>query len=262
MNTVRIERDGPLMWLVLDDAERLNPLAAQTIEGLRAGLAEAAGDDSVRAVIFRAEGKHFSAGVDLKTLEALADQSYEQNLADSRIFESLFHDLLPHPKLTIAAVHGAAVGGGCGLATACDFVVAAESARFCYTEVKIGFVPAVVSTYLVRRIPGHEVRKLLLDPEFIPAEEAKKIGLVDEVVPAAELVESAREFALRVCRKAPATSIAATKKVLFESVSRPLHEALRAATEVNSIQRTTADCKHGVATFLARKATPDWLEDS
>jgi len=261
MNPIRVQRDGPVTWLILDEPRRANPLTGPTIQALREALAEAAADEEVRAVIFRGEGKHFSAGIDMETLKQMGDRSPEENLADSRIFEGLFQDLLPHPCLTIAAVQGAAVGGGCGLATACDFVVAAEDARFQYTEVKIGFMPALVSTFLARRVAGHVTRRLLLDPEFLSAEQAREIGLVDEIVPRESLESRARETAISVCAKSPRSALAATKKLLFETPGRSLGEALRVAAEVNSRQRMTADCQHGVRTFLETKSTPDWLQN-
>jgi methylglutaconyl-CoA hydratase len=261
MSSLRVESDGVLTWLVLDEPKSANRLRAQTIQDLTAALHEIAGDDSVRAVVLRGEGAHFCAGVDLTNLDRLADSSFEENLADSRLLEELFRVLVPYPKLTLAAVHGAVVGAGCGLATACDFVVASEGARFQYTEVKIGFVPAVVSTFLVRRLPGHVVRRLLLDPDFVSAEDARGIGLVDEVVPMEGLRDRARELALSVCRKSPPTSLAATKKVLFETPGMSLDRALAHAAELNSHQRISEDCKHGVRTFLRSKRTPDWLED-
>jgi len=261
MSSLRVERDGVLTWIVLDEPESANRLRAETIVGLTEALREIATDDSVRAVILCGEGVHFCAGIDLSNLDRLSEGSYDENLADSRLLEELFRVLLPHPKLMVAAVHGAVVGAGCGLATACDFVVASEDARFQYTEVKIGFVPAVVSTFLARRLPGNVIRRLLLDPDFVPAEEAREIGLADEVVPTDELRKRARELALSVCRKSPPTSLAATKKVLFETPGMSLDRALAYAAELNSHQRITEDCKHGVRSFLARKRTPDWLED-
>lgn len=258
--TVRIEDTGPIRELVLDEPRRANPLTEGTIGALRNALEVAAVDDGVRAVLIRAEGKHFSAGIDLETLKRLGDRSPEENLADSRHFEELFRTLLPHPKLTVAAVQGAAVGGGCGLASACDLVVAADDARFQYTEVKIGFMPALVSTFLVRRVPGHVARRLLLDPEFLSAEEARAVGLADELVPRDSVIDHARERALAICRKSPPSALAATKRLLFETPGMGLDDALRTAAEVNARQRTTADCQHGVRTFLESKTTPDWLE--
>ncbi|RLE17989.1 MAG: enoyl-CoA hydratase/isomerase family protein, partial [Acidobacteria bacterium] len=154
---------GPLLILTLNEPDRANPLSPEMAAALKTAFEDAAVDPAVRAVILTGAGKHFSAGADLAALELLAEGGgAEANLADSRRLEELFAVLLAHPKLTVAAVHGAAIAGGCGLATACDFVVAEARSKFCYTEVKIGFIPALVSTFLTRRVPGHRARRLLL----------------------------------------------------------------------------------------------------
>jgi len=164
-------REGALLLLTLNDPGRANALSAALAEDLVKALVRARGDDGVRAVILCGAGRHFSAGADLKALETIADGGdAEANLRDSRRLEELFAELLDHPKLTIAAVQGAAVAGGCGLATACDLVVAEAGARFSYTEVRIGFIPALVSTFLTRRVAGHVARRLMLDPEMLDAE--------------------------------------------------------------------------------------------
>ncbi|MEW6745694.1 MAG: enoyl-CoA hydratase-related protein [Planctomycetota bacterium] len=261
MSRVRIGRDEPFMNLFLDDPARGNPLTSDAIATLREGLACAAQEDLIRAVLLVGVGHHFSTGMDLSSLQKLSARSPEENLADSRQLAELFRDMLTLPKIIVAAVRGVAAGGGCGLATACDFVVASENARFQYTEVKIGFVPALVSTFLLRRVPGHVARRLLLDPDWLPAPKAKELGLVDEIVPDESLEERARTLALRVCRNASPSSIAATKKLLYTIPGMSLDEALAHAAEVNAQQRTTADCRRGVSTFLQTKTTPNWLGD-
>ena len=171
-------------------------------------------------------------------------------------------DLVGRPKLTIAAVHGAAVAGGCGLATACDLVVAEKGARFAYTEVRIGFLAAMVLTFLTRRVAGHVARRLLLDPELIEGQRAVSIGLADELVEDGTSVAAAVELARSVCAKASPSALAATKALLNETVGLGWREALAVAAEANVHQRGEADCRRGVRTFLDSKTTPDWLVDT
>ncbi len=252
---------GPIVTLTLNDPDRANPLSATLADALVEALGRAADDRAVRALVLTGAGRHFSAGADLAALEGIAAGADEAaNLEDSRRLERLFAAVLDHPKLTVAAVHGAAVAGGCGLATACDLVVADRTARFAYTEVKIGFIPALVSTFLTRRVSGRAARRLLLDPEMIDADRAAALGLVDEVVEGDTALEQARRLALAICRKASPAAIAATKRFLNDTVGLGWREALDRAAEANAAQRSHPECRLGVRAFLDHKRTPDWLE--
>ncbi|RLE27584.1 MAG: hypothetical protein DRJ65_02405 [Acidobacteria bacterium] len=253
--------DGPLLILTLNEPNRANPLSPEMAAELTVALEEAAADPAVRAVILIGAGKHFSAGADLAALEQAAeDGSAEDNLVDSRRLEKLFATLLAHPKLTVAAVHGAAIAGGCGMATACDLVVAEPSSKFCYTEVKIGFIPALVSTFLTRRVPGHRARRLLLDPEMLDGSKALDLGLVDELADEGQALEQAKELALSICRKASPAALAATKALMNRVVGMDWREALAVAAEANAEQRMHPECRRGVRSFLETKKTPDWLD--
>ncbi len=250
-------RQGPLLTLTLSDPKRANPLSPELAAELTADLLTAAAQPEVRAVILTGAGRHFSAGADLAALEELAEGGNPAaNQADSERLERLYAAVIGHPKLTVAAVTGAAVAGGCGLATACDLVVAEPDSRFCYTEVKIGFIPALVSTFLSRRVSGNGVRRLLLDPEMLGAEQAMAIGLVDEI--ADDSLARAAEWAREICRKASPAALAATKKLLNDTVGLGWREALTVAAKANVSQRTHPECRHGVRTFLEHKTTPDW----
>ena len=256
------KRHGPVVILTLNDPERANPLSPEMMAGLTASLETTAADPAVRAVILTGAGRHFSAGADLAALERIATGGDEgANRADVEMLNRLFEVLLGHSKLTVAAVHGAAVAGGCGLATACDLVVAEPGARFAYTEVKIGFLAAVVSTFLTRRVPGHVARRMLLDPEMLEGERAVEIGLADELAPEGEAVQTALALARSVCAKASPSALAATKALLNETVGRGWRDALETAAEANVHQRMDPECAHGVRTFLDTKSTPNWLDD-
>jgi len=256
------ERVGPVVVLTFNDPERANPLSSSLMDALRTSLATTATDPAVRAVVLAGAGRHFSAGADLAALEEIARGGGEAaNRADAERLRRLFEELLGHPKLTVAAVHGAAVAGGCGIATACDLVVAEPAARFAYTEVKIGFLAAVVLTFLTRRVPGHVARRMLLDPEMLDGERAVAIGLADELVPEGEARRAAVELARSVVAKASGSALAATKALLNETVGLGWREALDAAAEANVRQRMDPECARGVRTFLETKTTPDWLDE-
>ena len=256
-------RDGPVLTLTLNDPERANPLSCGLAEELTAALDKAAADPAVRAVVLHGAGRHFSAGADLEALERLARGGDEDSSRrDTEVLLRLFQTLLDHPKLTVAAVQGAAVAGGCGLATACDLVVAEPGARFAYTEVKIGFLAAMVLTFLTRRVAGHVARRLLLDPEMIDGERAAAIGLADELAGEGESLDRAVALARSVASKASPSALAATKQLLNESVGLGWREALEVAAEANIRQRLHPDCARGVRAFLETKRTPDWLEDT
>jgi methylglutaconyl-CoA hydratase len=253
--------DGPIVILRLNDPERANPLSADLVASLDGALQSAADDPDIRAVILTGAGRHFSAGADLAQLQQVAAGGSEGGLqADSERLCSLFETLLGHPKLTLAAVHGAAIGGGCGLATACDIVVAEPAARFAYTEITIGYVPALVLTFLTRRVPGHVARRLLLDPERIDGARAVALGIADELVERGQAEERARALAVRMARKGSAAAIAATKQLLSDTVGVGWRDALHHAAEVNASHRLHPECIRGVQHFLEHKGTPDWLE--
>ena len=267
MTELLLERnEGPVVVLTLNDPDRANPLSSAMVEALSSALRRAAADDGVRAVVLSGAGRHFSAGADLEALERLASGSDEAGARrDTEALRGLFETLLGHPKLTVAAVHGAAVAGGCGLATACDLVVAEPAARFAYTEVKIGFLAAMVLTFLTRRVPGHVARRLLLDPEMVDGERAVALGLADELAAGGEALPTAVKLAQTVCAKASPSALAATKVLLNEVVGQDWRQALETAAEANVRQRRHPDCRRGVRSFLDTKTTPDWLapaEDS
>lgn len=260
-NPVLTRRAGPVLIVTLNDPKRANPLSPEMVSALSAILETAAEDDEIRAFILHGAGRHFSAGADLAALQEIATGGdAAQNLADSQRLAQLFAILLDHPKLSIAAVHGAAVAGGCGLATACDFVVADETVKMCYTEVKIGFIPALVSTFLTRRVSGHHARKLMLDPEMLSAAAASEIGLIDRVVEG-DVLEQATLMAHSIVRKASPSALAATKRLLNQSVGMDWRAALEVAAEANAEQRIHPECRRGVQCFLDTKKTPDWLDE-
>lgn len=257
---LEVRRDGDLLRVTLADPRRANALSPRMVAELTDLYCRTLRDDGVRAVLLAGAGRHFSAGADLDHLRALRDAGPEENLADSRRLRDLFEAVLRQEALTIALVHGACVAGGCGLATAHDFVVAAEAATFLYSEVRIGFVAALVATFLPLRVRGADLRELLLFPRPLPASRALEIGLVNRVVPGERLVAVGDELAAEVLTNASSESIARTKRLLLEVLGKPLDQALALAAEANAAARATEDCKRGIATFLETKQPPRWRD--
>ena len=253
-----LRREGDLLRVTLNDPERANALSLAMIGEVTEVYRSDLRGEGVRAVITSGAGKNFSAGADLEHLRSLRDAGEEENLRDSLRLKDLFESVLRQEALTIALVHGACVAGGCGLATAHDFVVAAEDARFLYSEVRIGFVAALVATYLPLRLRGSDIRDLLLNPQFVDAHKALEIGLVNRVAPAEDLPAAGEALAAQILETGSSESIARTKRLLLDVLGRSLGEALQHAAEANAAARATEDCKRGIATFLETKKPPRW----
>ncbi len=255
---LEVRQEGDLLFVRLANPELANALSPRLLAEVTDLYRQPLRGAGVRAVLLSGAGKHFCAGADLEHLGALRDASPAEHLADSRRLRELFEAILRQEALTIAMVHGSCVAGGCGIATAHDFVVAAEGSTFLYSEVRIGFVAALVATYLPLRLRGAEIRELLLYPQPLPAEKALALGLVNRVVKGEELASAGRALAEAVLAGASSESIARTKRLLLDVLGRPLDDALDRAMAANADSRSTADCQHGIATFLDTKRPPRW----
>jgi methylglutaconyl-CoA hydratase len=194
--------------------------------------------------------------MDLDALKAVATQSPEQNLDDSRRMARLFRSLFDFPKPLIAAVNGPAIAGGCGIATLCDFTLAVPEAKFGYTEVRIGFIPAIVSVFLRRQVGEKRARDLLLTGRVFDAAQAQQLGLVNAVVEPERLIAAARELAASLLENSP-TSIVRTKKLLSDLAAAELGREIDAAIHANAAIRSTSDFREGVTSFLDRRK-PQW----
>ncbi|NOT27667.1 MAG: enoyl-CoA hydratase/isomerase family protein [Acidobacteria bacterium] len=252
MPDIRYTVEPPLALVTLNRPERRNAISADMVTELTVAFQSAAADPRCRAVLLRSEGPAFCAGADLTHLRLLMEQSFESNLEDSRRLAALFDLVWSLPKPVVSAVQGPALGGGCGLAAICDFTIASEEATLGFPEVKIGFVPAIVSVFLVRLVGYAHARELLVTGRVRLAEEARQIGLVNRVVPAAELGAHARAVAERIAAGS-LQAVAATKRLLG---GVPPDELERAAV-INAEARATADCREGVRAFL-EKRPPAW----
>ncbi len=253
--TLTLAYDGPVVTLTLNRPEKRNAISYELIEELHLALHEVE-KSSAHIMILTGAGAAFCSGMDLDNLRDITSHTEEENLADSGRMAHMFRALYDFPKVTIAAVNGAALAGGCGLATLCDFTLASSDAKFGYTEVRIGFVPAIVSTFLLRQVGEKQARDLLLTGRIISAEEAHRLGLVNEVVSPQNLLARAHELADTLAANSPA-SLLATKRLLRTFSHVELDHQIAAAVDENARIRTTHDFREGVNSFL-EKRKPSW----
>src|SRR5579863_1980821 len=211
-STLTLEYDGALAIATLARPEKRNAISYELIDDVLRALEEVE-RSAAQVLILTGSGKAFCSGMDLDNLRSITGRTAEENRTDSGTMARLFRSLYEFPKVTIAAVNGPAIAGGCGLATLCDFTLASSDAKFGYTEVRIGFVPAIVSTFLLRQVGEKHARDLLLTGRIIDAEEAARMGLINEVVASESLMTRARELASLLMENSPA-SLRATKKLL------------------------------------------------
>lgn len=256
MQTVLIADAGPVRTVTLNRPERRNALTPAMQEELIAAFEEAAASSRVRVLVLTGAGGAFCAGLDLSALEAMLSDPPERATADATRISRMFRTLYELPLPTIAAVNGHAIAGGAGLATLCDFTLAVPAARFGYTEVKIGFVPALVSAYLALQIGDKRARDLLLTGRVFDAEEAHSLGLVTEVVDAAALSDRVESLAATLLANSP-NSLRATKSLLAEQHRAWLDGAIAAALRSNAEIRRTPDFREGIGAFL-EKRKPTW----
>jgi len=254
-NNIQLAYIGGVATLTLNRPEKRNAISFDLIDDLLRALDEVAKSEAV-VLILTGAGKAFCSGMDLENLKTLLGRTPEQNLQDSQTMVQLFRSLYEFPKVTIAAVNGAAIAGGTGLALLCDFTLAIPEAKFGYTEVRIGFVPAIVSTFLLRQVGEKQARDLLLTGRLFSADEAARMGLVTEIVPADNLMARARELAALLMENSPA-SLRATKQLLTNHARAEIDCQIEAAVRENAAIRTTADFREGISSFL-EKRKPVW----
>lgn len=251
INTFTKERIG---FIELNRPEKRNALNAEMVESLKSALISFNEDKDVKVIVIKAAGKVFCSGADLAYLQSLQSNTYEENLADSRSLKDLFYLIYTLPKVVIAQIQGHALAGGCGLATVCDFSFTVPEAKFGYTEVKIGFVPAIVKVFLIRKIGEGKARQLLLDGDLIDAGEAKNMGIVNWVVSQDELEEKVFSYAQKLIKNNSGESLALTKEMIARVQEKRLEEGLEYATSMNAKARSTTDCQRGIAAFLNKES--------
>ncbi|MBA3649071.1 MAG: enoyl-CoA hydratase/isomerase family protein [Chitinophagales bacterium] len=250
---IEIEKNDRIQYIILSRQEKKNALNYDFVTELKDALQAAENDNSTKVIIIKAKGNVFSAGADLEYLQQLQNFSFEENLADSNHLKDLFLHIYTSKKVVIAQVEGHAIAGGCGLATVCDFCFAVPDAKFGYTEVKIGFIPALVMVFLIRKINGSKAKELLLTGKLIGANEAAAIGLINAVADQDRIEIFVKDFATALCNEASAQSIAATKEMLNKISSMDLSSALDYAARMNANTRASEDCKKGIESFLKKE---------
>lgn len=253
--TLQCQVAGEIATITLNRPEKRNAISTRMIEDLLAALNEMETGPACVGIITGA-GRAFCAGMDLEGLRSIAAQSPEENIEDSVRMATMFHRIYSFPKPLISAVNGAAIAGGCGIATLADFTLAAPEAKFGYSEVKIGFIPALVSVFLRRQVGEKVARDLLLSGRIIDAPDALRLGLVSEIVASEKVLDRARELAATLIASSP-TSILRTKRLLLHNGEGALLAELEVAIRENAGIRSTDDFREGVASFLEKRA-PKW----
>jgi methylglutaconyl-CoA hydratase len=253
--TLTLGNAGTVATVTLNRPDKRNAISTEMIEDLLAALGETEAGPA-RVVIVTGAGKAFCSGMDLEALQAIAAQSPLENLEDSKRMAKLFRRIWSFPKPTIAAVNGPAIAGGCGIATLCDFTLAAPEAKFGYPEVRIGFAPALVSVFLRRQVGEKIARDLLLTGRILDAVEAQRIGLVTQIMAAEGLMQAAQKQAETLLAASP-SSLARTKKLLREFTEAEIDREIELATIENAQIRMTADFREGLSSFL-EKRPPRW----
>jgi methylglutaconyl-CoA hydratase len=256
LKTVLIKQDQDVISIILNRPQKKNALNAQLVSDLKTAFSFAKENKSIKIVILSGAGDSFCSGADLSYLISLKQNTYEENIKDSKILAGLFLMIAQFPKPVIAKVMGSALAGGCGLATVCDFVIAEENAKFGYPEVKIGFVAAIVSAFLIKQIGERKARELLLTGKIFSAKEAFGIGLINRAVPKNEL-ENEINLLLKELRQNSPKAMEVTKE-LFNSFQyfENAKEVERLA-KINAEFRKTDDFFEGINAFLNKKK-PNW----
>ncbi len=237
--------------ITLNRPDKRNALNQSVVSGVRESLARAGDDEAVRVVALRGAGKDFCSGADLAEIERIGTMTRSENVTDAMTLGTLFMEMRAHPNPIVAVVHGRALAGGCGLATACDLVVAEADARFGYPEVHLGFVPAMVMAILRRKVGEAVAFDLVTGGHRITAEEAHRVGLINRVWPPDEFGAEASRF-LSDLAKRPPSAISMTKRLLYDQDALGFEDGIRLGAEVNADARQTPACREGVRAFLER----------
>ncbi len=240
-------------YITLNRPEKRNALSYEMVSEIKLAFMKAEADADCKIIVIKGSGEAFCAGADLAYLQQLQTNTFEENLADSRHLMELFQFIYHSHKVVISQISGPALAGGCGLATVCDFSFATPQSTFGYTEVKIGFVPAIVMVFLVRKVAEKTARQLLLTGDVFDAQKALSYGLINEVVEADALEETVFKFAQKLCKQTSAQSLGLVKEMLANVQSMEVNSALDYAAQTNAKARATEDCKKGIAAFLNKE---------
>ncbi len=252
-NLILISVENRVASVFLNRPDKRNALNFELVGELKSTLKKLNTDPEVKVIILKGKGDAFCAGADLAFLKSLQTNTFEENLADSSHLKELFEIIYTLDKVVIAQVEGPAIAGGSGLATICDVVFSVPEAKFGYTEVNIGFIPAIVSIFLIRKIGESKARELLLSGRIITAEEAFNNGMVNYICSPEEIETKVNEYAGNLVKRTSASSLALTKNLMATVQDLPLKDALNTAAEMNAHARATSDCQKGIAAFLNKE---------
>jgi len=250
---IQVHTENRISVLTLNRPEKRNALNDEMAATILSQLKALKDDEQCKVLVIKGEGEAFCAGADLGYLQKLQTNSYEDNLKDSTALMEMFRTLYEFPKVTIAQVEGPALAGGCGLAGLCDFVFATPESSFGYTEVKIGFIPAIVSVFLAPKIGENAAKAMLLTGKVFNASEAKEMQIVNEIVSKEAIAEHVEKFAAGLVKGVSAQSVALTKQLLLDIKGKNLDESLHMAAAANAAARATEDCKKGISSFLNKE---------
>lgn len=242
-----------IAYITLNRPEKSNALCYDLVSELRVAFKAAEEDDTVKVIILKANGHAFCAGADLQYLQELQTNSFEQNRADSDHLKELYLQIYELKKVVISQVHAHALAGGCGLTTVCDFCFAAPKAIFGYTEVKIGFVPAIVMVFLLRKVGEGRAKQLLLGGSTFTAEDALQFGLINYIREKDVLGQEVTGFASQLIESNSAYAMGVTKGMIAKVQSLTIADALDFASEMNAKARGSDDCKRGITAFLNKE---------
>ena len=253
MELVNYTIENRVAYISLNRPEKRNALNPDLVGSLIAAFSNAIGDEAVKVIVLGAHGDVFSAGADLAYLQQLQENSYEENIADSSTLKNLFYLIYTSPKAVIGQIEGHAIAGGCGLVSVCDIVFSVPEAKFGYTEVKIGFIPALVACFLVRKTGEARTRELLLSGALIDAEAASAYGLINFIRASDDIREGVKAYAEKIVEETSGESVALTKQLLNMAQNKTLEESLEEAVKANATARASADCKRGISAFLNKE---------
>ena len=251
MSEIIVNQEDSILTLTLNRPEKRNALNDNLINSLKVELKKANEDESLRAIVIKGEGKDFCSGADLSALQKIAESDVLENLWDAENLMELFAMIRKIKIPVIAAVQGRALAGGCGLATACDIVLASASARFGYPEVKIGFVPAMVMTILRRNLSEKKSFELITQGFEFSADEALQMNLINRIFEDETFDEDVKNY-VAVYEKVSRSAVILSKKLLYQMDEMDFYTALEVGAEVNAIARLTEDCQRGIRRFLKK----------
>ena len=252
-NLVLYTVDERIATITINRPEKRNALNPKLISELTEAFILASEDDDVKVVVLNANGGTFSAGADLEYLQQLQNNSFEENVADSNNLKKLFTTVYYLPKVVIAQVEGHAIAGGCGLATICDIIFATPESSFGYTEVKIGFVPAIVSCFLKQKVNETIAKELLLTGKIFSAAQALEYKLINFVTSSSEIHHIVTEFALSLCSDCSGNSLMITKQLITQTTNPFFEKSLEIAVQINARVREHEDFKNGIQSFLNKE---------